>query len=105
MEINTIMDNKNKRSDPNCELYRAILTLHSVEECHKFFSDLCTPSELNAIEQRYEVARMLHSGMIYSDILAKTNASSATISRVNRSLVNGAGAYEMVFERVKPENE
>lgn len=99
------MDNKNKRSDPNCELYRAILTLRNVEECHTFFSDLCTPAELNAIEQRYEVARMLDSGMIYSDILAKTSASSATISRVNRSLVNGAGSYAMVFERLKPENE
>lgn len=99
------MDNKNKRSDPNCELYQAILTLRTVEECHKFFSDLCTPSELNAIEQRYEVARMLDDGMIYNDILAKTNASSATISRVNRSLVNGSGSYAMVFDRLKKDNE
>ena len=95
------MNNRNKRSDPNCELYRALLTLRTPEELHKFFLDLCTQAELNAIEQRYEVAKMLHSGMIYNDILAKTSASSATISRVNRSLVNGEGSYETVFQRLK----
>lgn len=97
------MNNRNKRSNPNCELYRAMLVLRTPEEFHKFFLDLCTQSELNAIEQRYEVAKMLHAGLIYNDILAKTSASSATISRVNRSLNNGEGAYEMVFERVKEE--
>lgn len=95
------MNNRNKRSDPNCELYQALTLLKTPEEFHKFFLDLCTLSELNAIEQRYEVAKMLHSDMIYNEILAKTSASSATISRVNRSLMNGQGAYEMVFERIK----
>lgn len=95
------MNNRNKHSDPNCEMYRAFLKLRTPEECHDFLCDLCTQAELDAIEQRYEVAKMLHSGMIYNDILAKTNASSATISRVNRSLVNGTGAYEMIFERVQ----
>ena len=95
------MNNRNKRSDPNCELYRALTELKTPEEFHSFFLDLCTQAELNAIEQRYEVARMLHSGLIYNDILAATNASSATISRVNRSLVNGEGAYEMVFQRLE----
>ncbi|MBQ8586993.1 MAG: TrpR-like protein [Oscillospiraceae bacterium] len=95
------MNNRNKRSDPNCELYRALTLLKTPEEFHKFFLDLCTLSELNAIEQRYEVAKMLHADMIYNEILAKTSASSATISRVNRSLMNGEGAYEMVFERIK----
>lgn len=95
------MNNKNKHSDPNCELYRAILTLRTPEECHAFFHDLCTQSELNAIEQRYEVAKMLHAGMIYNDILAVTKASSATISRVNRSLVNGTDAYVLVFDRME----
>lgn len=95
------MNNRNKRSDPNCELYRALTTLTSPEEFHRFFLDLCTQAELNAIEQRYEVAKMLHAGMIYNDILAKTSASSATISRVNRSLMNGEGAYEVVFERIR----
>ena len=89
------MNNRNKRSDPNCELYRALTQLKTPEEFYKFFLDLCTQAELNAIEQRYEVAKMLHSGMIYNDILAPT------ISRVNRSLMNGEGAYEMVFERIK----
>lgn len=97
------MNNRTKRSDPNAELYRAVLTLKTPEEVHRFFLDLCTQSELNAIEQRYDVAKMLYSGMIYNDILAQTKASSATISRVNRSLVNGEGAYEMVFRRMKGE--
>lgn len=97
------MNNRNKRSDPNCELYRAMMVLRSPEEFYSFFLDLCTQSELNAMEQRYEVAKMLYAGLIYNDILSKTSASSATISRVNRSLNNGEGAYEMVFERVKKE--
>ncbi len=95
------MNNRNKRSNADCELYRALTTLQTPEEFHRFFLDLCTQAELNAMEQRYEVAKMLHSGMIYNDILAATKASSATISRVNRSLVNGEGAYELTFERLK----
>lgn len=95
------MNSRNKRSNPDCELYRALTTLHTPEEFHSFFRDLCTNAELNAIEQRYEVAKMLRSGMIYNDILAKTGASSATVSRVNRSLVNGEGSYEIVFSRLK----
>ena len=97
------MNNRNKRSDPNCELYRAMPLLQSPEEFYKFFLDLCTQAELNAIEQRYEVAKMLHEGKIYNEILSKTSASSATISRVNRSLMNGQGAYDMVFERIEGE--
>ena len=62
--------------------------------------DLCTVNELRAMEQRYQVATYLHSGMIYSDILERTGASSATISRVNRSLQYGAGGYEVVFRRL-----
>ena len=81
-------------------LYRAILTLKNEEECYSFFQDLCTVSELRSMEQRYEVARML-----YSDILEKTGASSATISRVNRSLLNGAGGYENVLERMKEQED
>ncbi|MBQ6431327.1 MAG: TrpR-like protein [Oscillospiraceae bacterium] len=95
------MNNQNKRSDPNSELYQAILTLHTPEELHRFFLDLCTQSELSAIEQRYEVAKMRYNGMIYNDILNKTNVSSATVSRVNRSLLNGEGMYEVVFGRLK----
>ena len=82
-------------------LYRAILTLETPEECYQFFQDLCTISELRAMEQRYEVATLLNEGMIYQEILEKTGASSATISRVNRSLINGAGGYERVLEKMK----
>ena len=95
------MNNRNKRSNPNCELYDAIMAMKTKEEIYMLFQDLCTQSELNAIEQRYEVAKMLHAGMIYNDILAITGASSATVSRVNRSLMNGEGSYDIVFARLK----
>ena len=97
------MNNRKKNSDPKNELYRAILKLETAEECYAFFHDLCTQTELRAIEQRYDVARMLNDGMIYNDILAKTGASSATVSRVNRSLMNGKDAYTMIFDRLKDE--
>ena len=99
------MNNRNKRSDPESELYSAILKLQTVEECYDFFTDLCTFSELKAMEQRYEVARMLDRGMIYSDILAETSASSATISRVNRCLTGGTGGYERAFAKVDAEEK
>ena len=98
-----MMNNRKRGSDPSNELYRAILKLETPEECYAFFQDLCTPTELKAIEQRYEVAKMLSTGMIYNDILAKTGASSATVSRVNRSLLNGNDAYQMIFDRMKEE--
>ncbi|MCC8123017.1 MAG: YerC/YecD family TrpR-related protein [Oscillospiraceae bacterium] len=82
-------------------LYEAILQLHNMEECKKFFSDLCTVSELRAMEQRFDVALLLWDGMIYNDILEKTGASSATISRVNRSLRYGADGYQVVLPRLK----
>ena len=89
---------KKEKSDG---LYRAILTLRNEEEVYDFFQDLCTVTELRAMEQRFEVAALLKQGMIYNDILARTGASSATISRVNRSLSYGAGGYETVFARMK----
>ena len=82
-------------------MYKAVLSLETVEECMKFFDDLCTVSEIMAMEQRYQVASCLDDGMIYNDILAETGASSATISRVNRSLQYGSGGYEIAFSRVK----
>ncbi len=91
------------QKEKNDLLYRAILTLKNEEECYSFFQDLCTISELRSMEQRYEVATLLNDGMLYSDILEKTGASSATISRVNRSLSYGTGAYERVFARLKAE--
>ena len=99
------MNNRNKRSDRESELYRAILELKTVEECYNFFVDLCTVSELKAMEQRFEVARLLNDGLIYNDILEKTGASSATISRVNRSLNYGTDAYRLIFDRMARENE
>lgn len=81
-------------------LYDAILTLKDKEECKRFFRDLCTVSELRAMEQRFEVARLLDKGMIYNDILERTGASSATISRVNRSLLFGEGAYMEIIPRI-----
>ena len=86
-------------------LYQAILLLKTEEECYQFFQDLCTISELRAMEQRLEVAKLLDEGMIYSDILTQTGASSATISRVNRCLLNGAGGYETVLGRMKEQEE
>lgn len=99
------MNNRNKRSDPGSDLYRAILTLKTAEECYDFFADLCTVSEMKAMEQRFEVAKLLNEGLIYNDILEKTGASSATISRVNRSLIYGAGGYESVLEKMREQEE
>ncbi len=83
------------------ELYKAILLLETEEECYKFFQDLCTISEMRSMEQRFDVALLLNEGMIYNDILEQTGASSATISRVNRSLIGGAGGYDVVMKRMK----
>ena len=91
---------------PRCDdMYRAILTLKTVEECKQFFDDLCTVTELQAMEQRYQVAQYLDAGLIYNDILEKTGASSATISRVNRSLNYGMGAYRIIFDRMKEDEQ
>ena len=86
-------------------LYEAILTLKTKEEVYNFFQDLCTVSEMRSMEQRFEVATLLNKGMIYNDILEKTGASSATISRVNRSLSYGVGGYEEIFERMEISEE
>ncbi len=96
--------NKLLKKPRNEKLYQAILSLENVEECKKFFEDLCSISELMAMEQRYQVASCLNKGMIYNDILAETGASSATISRVNRSLQYGKGGYGIVFQRVEDDN-
>ena len=82
-------------------LYESILSLKDLEECKEFFQDLCTVAELRAMEQRFEVALLLSDGMIYNDILERTGASSATISRVNRALNYGANGYQQVLPRAK----
>ena len=89
----------------NDSLYKAILKLQTEEECYDFFQDLCTISELRSMEQRFEVASLLNQGLIYNEILEKTGASSATISRVNRALLNGTGGYEMVIDRMQAEKK
>ena len=87
--------------EKNERLSRAILALETEEECYAFFQDLCTIAELRSMEQRYEVATLLSEGMVYSDILERTGASSATISRVNRALLNGTGGYVSVLGKMK----
>ena len=91
--------------EKNERLYRAILALETEEECYAFFQDMCTIAELRSMEQRFEVASLLDDGMIYNEILERTGASSATISRVNRSLSYGTGAYAKLFERMKEQKK
>ncbi len=93
--------NKLRRKPRNEEFYRAILSLRTVEECQKFFDDLCAKTELAAIEQRFQVGSYLDEGMVYTEILEKTGASSATISRVNRSLQDGTGGFRLALDRIK----
>ena len=81
-------------------LFEAILTLKDEGECRRFFQDLCTVAELRAMAQRLEVAQLLDQGLIYNDILQRTGASSATISRVNRALQYGADGYKTVLPRL-----
>lgn len=83
------------------QLFDAILSLENNEECCAFFEDLCTINELLSLSQRFEVAKMLKEKRTYLDIAEKTGASTATISRVNRSLNYGSGGYEKVFERLQ----
>ena len=97
--------NKLPKKPRNQKMYEAILSLNNLDECMRFFDDLCTVTELMAMEQRYQVASCLDKGMIYNDILAETGASSATISRVNRSLQYGRGGYAIVFDRMKEQEE
>lgn len=93
------MNNKLKNDDVDF-LFQSILSLKTMEECYNFFEDLCTAQELKAMSQRIVVAKMLSERKVYSDIVAKTGASTATISRVNRSLMYGNDGYSVVFDRV-----
>ena len=94
-----------KLKDGNVDsLFQAVLMLKTPEECSRFFEDLCTGPELKALSQRLEVARLLRTGRVYNDIVGETGASTATISRVNRSLQYGANGYDIVFDRMKEEN-
>ena len=92
--------NENIRSSSVEFLFRAVMSLESLEECYDFFEDLCTVPELRAMSQRMHVAKMLSRKHVYSDIVRETGASTATISRVNRSLHYGCDGYRVVFERL-----
>jgi len=81
------------------EMYEAILKLETYEQCRDFFRDLCTGRELAALEQRYEVARMLKKDNVYMEIMRQTSASSATISRVKRMLSDGTGCLSSMIDR------
>lgn len=82
-------------------LFKAILMLETVDECYAFFEDLCTVLELKSLSQRMQVAKMLVDKYVYSDIVAQTGASTATISRVNRTLNYGCDGYSLIFDRMK----
>ena len=92
---------KKIRTEAVDSLFEAILSLQDKEECYAFFEDVCTINELLSLSQRFEVAKMLTDKRTYLDISEKTGASTATISRVNRSLNYGNDGYEMVFSRMK----
>ncbi len=91
---------KKERSN---DLYEHIARIQSVEECIRFFEDICAVTELRAMEQRFDVAKMLHDGKVYTTILNETGASSATVSRVNRVLNYGTGTLAEIMDRVAQE--
>ncbi|HZJ83142.1 MAG TPA: YerC/YecD family TrpR-related protein [Clostridia bacterium] len=85
------------------DLFAAIMSLKTIEECYRFFEDICTINEVKSLSQRLEVARMLREKRTYQDIAEKTGASTATISRVNRSLTYGADGYNIILDRLSSE--
>ena len=91
-----------KLKDPSSDhLFEAVLKLQNVEECYDFFEDLCTVTELKALSQRMAVAQLLEQNIVYTDIVATTGASTATITRVNRALNYGSDGYKLVLKRMK----
>ena len=99
---------KGEKRERSLALYETILKLRNMDECVRFFEDLCTPGELRSMEQRFDVAVYLQEGLVYLDILEKTGASSATISRVRRAMLdNGAGGVmqEVIRRERLPEGQ
>ncbi len=97
-----------KHSAKNVEsmaLYEKIASINNVEDCYRFFQDLCSVTELRSIEQRYDVAKLLYEGKVYTEIVEETGASSATISRVNRALRYGEHGLLSALEQKKPQFE
>lgn len=97
--------NRNLPKERKMDMYKAILELKDLDECCKFFEDICAMTELHAMEQRFEVAKMLKKNKVYTEIKDKTNASSATISRVNRMLNYGTGCLGEILERIENREE
>ena len=89
------------RNESTDLLFESILTLKSVDECYSFFEDICTIKEIQSIAQRVVVAKMMTEGSVYSDNVEATGASTATISRVNRSLNYGSDGYKIAFKRLE----
>jgi len=89
---------KMERNETLDQLFEAILTLENIEECYEFFSDACTPKEIQNVAQRFVVAKMLNDKQVYSEIVKNTGASTATISRVSRAINEG---FQLAFERLK----
>lgn len=97
--------NKKLHTEAVDQLFAAVLSLETKEECYTFFEDICTINELLSLSQRFEVARMLKDKNTYTEISEKTGASTATISRVNRCLVYGNDGYSMVIDRIHPKSD
>lgn len=97
--------NKKIRNEATDGLFHAILNLNSLEECYTFFEDVCTINEIQSLSQRFEVAKLLREKRTYLEIAEQTGASTATISRVNRSLNYGNDGYDMVFRRMEQEDQ
>ena len=95
------MVNPKLKDELNDQLCEAVLKLETVDECYQFFEDICTISELRALAQRLEVARMLDGRHTYEEIVDRTGASTATISRVKRCVLYGADGYKIILERLK----
>ena len=96
---------KNFQRTRNEDMYKAILQLESIEECMDFFEDVCTVKEVQSIAQRFAVAKLLKDGKTYAEVANETGASTATISRVNRSLNYGNASYDKVFARLEEKNK
>ena len=104
VKTRSIERSKKIRTEAVDHLFEAILCLKDKEECYTFFEDVCTINEILSLSQRFEVAHMLRQQKTYLDIAEKTGASTATISRVNRSLNYGNDGYDMVFARMQDKN-
>ncbi|NLL62244.1 MAG: hypothetical protein GX240_05670 [Candidatus Atribacteria bacterium] len=89
---------RNKMTD---KFFQAVLALDNIDECYRFFEDVATINEIQSLSQRFKVASMLDEGFIYDDIVKQTGASSATISRVKKSLNYGADGYQLILKKLK----